>query len=55
MECKHENTVLNTSGGMHFDEGSVWDDIKEELFCLDCRQIIPVEEVPSDNTEEIPF
>ena len=38
--CKHGDTVLNTSGGHHFSAGEVWDDIHEEVYCLDCGTVI---------------
>lgn len=38
--CPHKNTELLITGGMHFAAGEVWDDIREEVYCLDCHQTL---------------
>ncbi len=43
--CMHRNVVVETSGGMHFSEGEVWDDIQEKLVCLDCGEYVTEAEV----------
>lgn len=41
MSCPpHKRTELMVTGGMHFAAGDVWDDIREEVICLDCGQIV---------------
>jgi len=41
-KCAHNNTELNTSGGMSYGTGDVSDTIEEELFCLDCGKTLEV-------------
>lgn len=48
--CPHENTVVHTTGGMHFD-GEPWDDIEESLVCIDCGSTVDEEAI---HTEEMP-
>ena len=54
--CLHRHVVLATSGGRHFSEGECWDDICEELLCLDCLETLSEEEVRArwngDSTQE---
>ncbi len=38
--CPHKNTELMVTGSMHFTAGDVWDDIREEVYCLDCHQTL---------------
>ena len=38
--CPHLRTVINTRGGYHFTAGEPWDDIVDELLCLDCYEVI---------------
>jgi len=35
LKCDHE-WVTQTTGGMHFDQGEVWDDIEEVDVCKYC-------------------
>ncbi len=45
--CDHTNTVLNITGGYHFDpQEGPWDDIQEEVICIDCGQIVQTADVP---------
>ena len=34
--CRHPETVLNTTGGMHFSAGEVWDDLEDHVVCKGC-------------------
>jgi hypothetical protein len=49
--CPHLRTVVDTKGGYHFSYGEPWDDIVEELLCLDCLEILP-ENKPETTQEE---
>jgi hypothetical protein len=40
LPCPHHNVVLDTTGGMQFSVGEVWDDILERLLCLDCMEYV---------------
>ena len=52
--CQHNHTELNSYGGQYLTGGEVWDNIEEELICLDCGKVLPVgsDPIPED---EIPF
>jgi hypothetical protein len=43
--CRHRHMKVFTRGGMHFDEGEVWDDITEMYVCLDCSRELSQTEV----------
>lgn len=43
--CPHRHVTTVTSGGMHFSEGEVWDDIEEHLLCLDCMEYLTEAEI----------
>ena len=34
--CEHNNVEWFETGGLHFTDGEVWDDIEEHAYCLDC-------------------
>ncbi len=34
--CPHERTIRTTLGRYHYTAGEVWDDLREEVYCLDC-------------------
>jgi len=38
--CPHEHTVTSCSGGWHYSGGEVWDDVEEQVFCLDCNTVV---------------
>jgi hypothetical protein len=40
IPCRHRNVVLDTTGGIYFSAGEVWDNIQERLLCLDCMDIV---------------
>ncbi len=43
--CMHRRITTVTTGGLHFSEGEVWDDIREMLMCLECGEYVTEEEV----------
>lgn len=43
--CLHRHVVFAMTGGMHFSEGVVDDDIHEYLLCLDCMEYLTEAEV----------
>jgi hypothetical protein len=43
--CLHRHIVTVTTGGMHFTNGEVWDDIQELLLCLDCDEYLTEPEI----------
>ena len=43
--CPHRNIVSATTGGMHYAEGEVWDDVTERLLCLDCLEYLTERQV----------
>ena len=43
--CLHRHIVTVITGGMHFSEGVVWDDICESILCLDCMEYLTEAEV----------
>ena len=45
--CLHRHIVSVTTGGRHFSEGEVWDDIHERLLCLDCMEYLTEAEIRS--------
>ena len=49
--CTHERMILHTTGGTHYSEGELWDDIKEYEVCLDCGYSRLLDET----TDAIPF
>ena len=57
LPCLHRHVVLTTTGGMHFSEGEVCDDIEEHLLCLDCLEYVDEEEVRArwNGTDQLPF
>jgi hypothetical protein len=55
--CLHRRVITESSGGRHFSEGEVWDDIQERLLCLDCMEYVTEAEVHSawgQETQQIP-
>ena len=44
-QCLHRHVQVIHSGGMHFCEGQVWDDIQEQVLCLDCLKVLTEAEV----------
>jgi|DewCreStandDraft_4_1066084.scaffolds.fasta_scaffold47377_5 hypothetical protein len=45
-ECPHEHTTLSASGGMHYTPGwGPWDDLREEVICLDCGKALTDEDL----------
>lgn len=40
LPCQHKNIIMDSSGGMRFVEGDVFDDIRFYATCLDCGQIL---------------
>lgn len=54
--CPHLNTMIVTSGGMHYSGGDVWDDIFERCICLECGQEIdPPSSVSQIREEPVGF
>ena len=45
LPCMHRNITTVITGGMHFTQGDVWDDIRQELLCLDCGEYVTEAEV----------
>ena len=45
VPCMHRNVVVEITGGRHFSEGEVWDDIQEKLVCLECGEYLTEAEV----------
>ena len=43
--CPHRHLVRVATGGMHFTEGQVWDDIHEYVLCLECMEYLTEAEV----------
>ena len=50
LPCPHRNVVLDTTGGMHFSGGEVWDDIQERLLCLDCLEYVNEADINADRS-----
>ncbi|MEW6179148.1 MAG: hypothetical protein AB1522_04390 [Chloroflexota bacterium] len=46
-ECPHRRTTTVTTGGYHYSAGEVWDDLNEEVHCLDCGAVLTDEEEPA--------
>ena len=38
--CMHRHTQVIQNGGFHFTEGQVWDDIQENVLCIDCFKVL---------------
>ena len=53
LPCPHRNVVLDTTGGIHFSGGEVWDDIQERLLCLDCMEYVTEADIPTDQTIQL--
>lgn len=51
--CSHRNVVLDTTGGMHFSGGEVWDDLNERLLCLDCLEDVTEAEIHTNQTIQL--
>ena len=51
--CPHRNVVLDTTGGMHFSGGEVWDDIQDQLLCLDCMEYVTDVDIPANQTIQL--
>ena len=43
--CLHRNIKVVYNGGMSFSEGEVFENIQEQVFCLDCLQTLSEGEV----------
>jgi hypothetical protein len=43
--CLHRHIVTVTTGGRHFSQGEVCDDIRESLLCLDCMEVLSESEI----------
>lgn len=43
--CLHRHVKTVITGGMHFSGGVLWDDIQENLLCLDCGEYVSEQEV----------
>jgi hypothetical protein len=43
--CMHLRVATEVTGGRHFSEGEVWDDIQERLVCLECGEYVSEAEV----------
>jgi hypothetical protein len=43
--CLHRHIVPVATGGLHFSQGEVWDDIHESLLCLDCMEYFSESEI----------
>ncbi len=43
--CMHRRVTTEVTGGRHFSEGEVWDDIQERLVCLECGDYVTEAEV----------
>ena len=43
--CMHRHVVVETNGGMQFIQGEVSDNIRDQLRCLDCLDILDEQEV----------
>lgn len=58
--CMHRQITTVVTGGVHFSESDVWDDIQEKLLCLDCLEYVTEAEVRTAwgqwplSTEEVP-
>lgn len=52
--CNHERVETRYTGGYHFYAGEVWDDIREELFCLDCQRILTAAEARAWRKRHLP-
>jgi len=52
--CTHEHTMTFTTGGHHYSQGEVWDDIQERTTCLDCGNELP-RTVIDTKEDEMPF
>ncbi len=39
-KCKHEHTMVTTTGGMYLSQGEATDNIEEHEYCLDCGKEI---------------
>jgi len=55
--CKHENTVLHTSGTRWFSWGDVDDNLENHVICLDCMselEDISISDI-DDDLEDLPF
>ena len=48
--CPHRNVVLDTTGGMRFSEGEVWDDLNERLLCMDCMHYVTEADIPANQS-----
>ncbi|GAP06019.1 hypothetical protein ATHL_00865 [Anaerolinea thermolimosa] len=45
-DCPHEHTTLSASGEMHYTPGwGPWDDLREEVICLDCGKALTDQEL----------
>ena len=53
--CPHRSIQVIQTGGMHFSEGQVWDDIKEQVLCLDCLEVLSEADVRSAWTGNNPI
>ena len=53
LPCPQRNVVLDTTGGMHFSAGEVWDDIQERLLCLDCMEYVTEADIPTAQTIQL--
>ena len=60
LPCMHRQITTVVTGGVHFSESDVWDDIQEKLLCLDCLEYVTEAEVRTAwgqcpvSTEEVP-
>lgn len=50
LPCPHRNVVLDTTGGMHFSGGEVWDDLNERLLCMDCMHYVTEADIPANQS-----
>jgi len=53
--CRHEHIEFQSTGGWHFSNGDVWDDIKEVDICLDCGCEVKPAHEPILQGEELPL
>ena len=52
--CLHRHIVTVTTGGRHFSQGDVWDDIHESLLCLDCMECFSESEIRGRRNGAVP-
>lgn len=54
LPCLHRHVVIDITGGMHFSAGEVFDDIHEQLLCLDCMEYVTEADVRCAQSDHFP-